>query len=102
PWMLPESVLSGTYLLVCSAHEPESDQKSTNRPMMNPKSPNRFTTKAFMPAFAFSRSSYQKAIRPQLQRPTPSHPKNITTKLLPITSSSMEKTNKFSQVKNRQ
>ena len=89
-------------MLVPGCHTPCSDQKSTKSPITNPKSPNRFTTKAFMPAFAFSRSSYQKAIRPQLQRPTPSHPKNMTTKLLPITSSSMEKTNKFSQVKNRQ
>ncbi len=28
--------------------------------MRNPKSPMRFTTKAFMPALAFSTSSYQK------------------------------------------
>ena len=64
PRIRPESPLSGTYLLVPGAQAPDSDQKRMKRPMMNPKSPNRFTTKAFIPALAFSRSSYQKAISP--------------------------------------
>ena len=41
---------------------PPSDQKSRKSPRMNPKSPKRFTTKAFMPALAFSMSVYQKAM----------------------------------------
>jgi len=55
-----------------------------------------------MPAAAFSGSVYQKAMRRYEARPTPSHPKNITAKLSPMTRSSIAKTKRFRYEKKRQ
>ncbi len=66
-----------------------------NMAIMKPKSPTRFTMKAFFPASAFARSLNQKPISRYEQSPTPSHPTNITGKEEPSTSSSMKKMNRF-------
>src|SRR6185437_9083873 len=49
-----------------------------NIAIRNPKSPMRFTMKAFLPASAFALSLNQNPISRYDTRPTPSHPTNIT------------------------
>ena len=58
---------------------------------MNPKSPMRLTTNAFLPASAALFLWYQKPMSRYEQSPTPSHPTNMTRKVLPSTSVSMKK-----------
>src|SRR3954466_2773965 len=61
----------------------------------NPKSPIRLTMNAFLPASALTLSLNQNPINRYEQRPTPSHPMNMTGKLDPSTSTSMNTTNRF-------
>ena len=63
-------------------------------PRMNPKSPTRFTRNAFMFAKIAVCLLYQKPISRYDTRPTASQPKNSCSRLLLMTSMSMEKVNK--------
>ncbi len=62
---------------------------SSSMPSTNPRSPIRFTMKAFLPASDADRLRYQNPISRYEQRPTPSQPTNITRKFAARTSSSM-------------
>ena len=68
---------------------------------MKPQSPTRLVMNAFLPALAFSSFSNQNAMRKYEQAPTPSQPRNVSTKLSPRTRMSIEKTNRFRYVKKR-
>ncbi len=68
---------------------------------MNPKSPTRVVMNAFLLATAAALRSNQKPISRYEQSPTPSHPTNVTRKLLPSTSTSIDATNRFMYAKNR-
>ena len=62
---------------------------AASMPRTKPKSPMRLTMNAFLPASAADCLRNQKPIRRYEQRPTPSQPTNITRKLAPSTSTSM-------------
>ena len=62
---------------------------------MKPKSPTRLVMNAFLPAVAADSLVCQKAIRKYEQVPTPSQPRNVTSRLSPSTSISIEKANRF-------
>ena len=62
---------------------------------MKPKSPTRLTMKALLPARVLVWSVYQNPMSAQEHSPTPSQPTNISSRLSPVTSSSMEKVNRF-------
>ena len=64
-------------------------------PRMKPKSPMRLTMNAFLPASAADGFVNQKPISRYEQSPTPSQPMNITGKLAPSTSTSMNAANRF-------
>ncbi|MNT85260.1 hypothetical protein D3C72_2254000 [compost metagenome] len=66
-----------------------------NIPSKKAASPIRLVMNAFIPAAAFSLSVNQKPISKYEQRPTPSQPTNITSKLSPRTSNNMLKMNRF-------
>src|SRR5438876_746504 len=53
---------------------------------MKPQSPMRLVTNAFLPADALASSENQNAMRKYEQAPTPSQPRNVTSRLLPSTS----------------
>ncbi len=57
---------------------------------MKPKSPTLLVTNAFLPATAAEGRSNQNEMSRYEQSPTPSHPRNVTRKLLPSTSISIE------------
>ena len=67
---------------------------------MKPQSPTRLVMKAFLPADALASLENQNAIRKYEQAPTPSHPRKVTRRLLPSTSISIEKANRFRYTKN--
>ena len=73
--------------------------KMRNIPRRKPKSPIRFTIKAFLPALAFSISSNQNPISKYEQSPTPSQPINKIGRLAPRIRMSMEAVNIFKYVK---
>ena len=60
-------------------------------PRTKPKSPTRFTMKALLPAVVFGSSLCQKPISPQEQKPTPSQPTNMRSRLSPRTRVSIAK-----------
>ena len=62
---------------------------------MYPKSPIRLVTKAFLPADALAGSVNQNEMRRYEQAPTPSQPRNVSRRLSPRTSNSIEATNRF-------
>ena len=62
---------------------------------MKPKSPTRLVTNAFLPAVAADSRVCQKAIRKYEQVPTPSQPRNVTSRFSPRTSISIEKANRL-------
>ena len=62
---------------------------------MKPKSPTRLVMNAFLPAVAADSLVCQKAMRKYEQVPTPSQPRNVTSRLSPSTSISIEKANRF-------
>ena len=62
---------------------------------MKPKSPTRLVMKAFLPAVAADCLVCQKAMRKYEQVPTPSQPRNVTSRFSPSTSISIEKANRF-------
>ena len=62
---------------------------------MNPKSPMRLVTKAFLPAEAFAGSVCQNEMSRYEQAPTPSQPRKVRTRLSPSTSRSIEAMNRF-------
>ena len=64
-------------------------------PTMKAKSPTRLTTNAFLPASMADCFLNQKPISRYEQRPTPSQPTNITSRLAPSTSTSMKLANRF-------
>ncbi len=64
-------------------------------PSAKPKSPTRFTMKAFMAAALADGLSYQKPISRYEARPTPSQPKKSCTRLSAVTSISMKKVNRL-------
>src|SRR4029077_2358212 len=68
---------------------------SSSMPRMKPKSPMRLTTNAFLPASAADCFLNQKPISRYEQRPTPSQPTNITGKVEPSTSTSMNAAKRF-------
>ena len=68
---------------------------------MNPKSPTRFVTNAFLPATAAEFRSNQNEISRYEQRPTPSQPRNVSRKFEPSTSTSIDAANRFMYAKNR-
>ena len=67
---------------------------------MNPKSPTRLVTNAFLPAVAADSRECQNAIRKYEHVPTPSQPRNVTRRLSPRTSISIAKTNRLRYRKN--
>ena len=69
--------------------------KSRNIASMNPKSPMRLVTKAFLPAEALASLVNQNEISRYEHVPTPSHPRKVRRKLLPSTRHSIEKTNRL-------
>src|SRR5678816_920471 len=74
---------------------------SHSMPRMNPKSPIRLTTNAFLPASEADCLVNQNPINRYEQRPTPSQPMNITGKFEPSTSTSMNDANRFRYEKYR-
>ncbi len=68
---------------------------------MNPKSPMRLTTNAFLPASAADCFLNQKPISRYEQSPTPSQPTNMTGKVDPSTSTSMNAAKRFKYEKQR-
>ncbi len=62
---------------------------------MNPKSPTRLVMKAFFPAFAADCRVCQNEMRKYEHVPTPSQPRNVTSRFWPSTSISIEKANRF-------
>ena len=62
---------------------------------MNPKSPTRLVTNAFLPAVAADSLVCQKAMRKYEHVPTPSQPRNVTSRFSPRTSTSIEKANRL-------
>ena len=68
---------------------------------MKPKSPTRFVTNAFLPATAAELRSNQNEISRYEQRPTPSQPRNVSRKLEPSTSTSIDAANRFMYAKKR-
>ena len=69
--------------------------KARNIATMKPQSPMRFVTNAFLPAVAAESRVCQNAMRKYEHVPTPSHPRNVTSRFSPSTSTSIESTNKF-------
>ena len=67
---------------------------------MKPKSPMRLVTKAFFPAVAAVGRSCQNEISRYEQVPTPSQPRNVTTRFSPSTSMSIENRNRLRYRKN--
>ena len=68
---------------------------------MKPKSPTRLVTNAFLPATAAELRSNQNEISRYEHRPTPSQPMNVTRKLEPSTSTSIDAANRLRYAKNR-
>ena len=64
--------------------------KARNMASRNPTSPTRLVTNAFLPATAAVSRSNQKEMRKYEQTPTPSHPRNVKSRLSAITSTSIE------------
>ena len=62
---------------------------------MKPKSPTRLVTNAFLPAVAADCRVCQNAIRKYEHVPTPSQPRNVTSRFSPSTSISIEKANRL-------
>ena len=62
---------------------------------MKPQSPMRLVTNAFLPAVAAESRVCQNAIRRYEQVPTPSQPRNVTSRFSPSTSSVIESTNRL-------
>ena len=62
---------------------------------MKPQSPTRLVTKAFLPARAADARVCQKEISRYEHVPTPSQPRNVTSRFSPSTSSSIEKANRL-------
>ena len=71
-----------------------------NIAVITPKSPMRLVTNAFLPATAALLRVCQKEMRKYEHAPTPSHPRNVTSKFSPSTNMSMENTNKLRYKKN--
>jgi hypothetical protein len=69
--------------------------QTRNMPSRNPKSPTRLTMKAFLPASDADFFVNQKPMRRYEHRPTPSQPTNMTGKLAPSTSTSMNAANRL-------
>ncbi len=67
---------------------------------MKPQSPMRLVTNAFLPAVAADSRVCQNAIRKYEQVPTPSHPRKVTSRFSPSTSTVIERTNRFMYRKN--
>src|SRR5215831_21064640 len=70
-------------------------QNNRNSPRRNPASPTRLTTKAFLPALAFSSSVYQKPISMYEHNPTPSQPTNSRRRFSPRTNSNIAAVNRL-------
>src|SRR3954466_5110609 len=68
---------------------------------MKPKSPTRLVTNAFLPATAAELRSNQNEIKRYEHRPTPSQPMNVSRKLEPSTSTSIDAANRLRYAKNR-
>ena len=62
---------------------------------MKPQSPTRFVTNAFLPAVAADSRRCQNEMRKYEHVPTPSQPRNVTSRFSPRTSISIEKANRF-------
>ena len=75
--------------------------KMMNIASRKPKSPMRLTTNALRPASALASLSSQKPMSRYEQRPTPSHPTNVTGKESPSTSTSIEPVNRLRNAKKR-
>ena len=65
--------------------------KARNIASMKPQSPMRLVTNAFLPAVAFASLVCQNEIRKYEQVPTPSHPRKVTSRFSPSTSSTIER-----------
>ena len=77
-----------------------SAENARNMAIMKPQSPTRLVTNAFLPAVAALSRVCQNAIRKYEQVPTPSHPRNVTSRFDPSTSISMLKANRLRYRKN--
>ena len=77
-----------------------TDENARNIASMKPQSPIRLVTNAFLPALALESLVNQNEIRKYEQAPTPSHPRNVTRRLSPSTSMSIEKANSDRYTKN--
>ena len=62
---------------------------------MTPQSPTRFVMNAFLPAVAADSLVCQKAINRYEQVPTPSQPRNVTSRFSPSTRIVIAKTNRL-------
>ena len=75
-------------------------ENDRNIASMTPQSPTRLVTNAFLPAVAADSRECQKAISRYEHVPTPSQPRNVTSRFSPSTSSVIENTNRFRYKKN--
>ena len=67
---------------------------------MKPQSPMRFVMNAFLPAVAADSRVCQNAMSRYEQVPTPSQPRNVTSRFSPSTRTTIETTNRFMYRKN--
>src|SRR5205814_4357197 len=77
-------------------------EKSRNMPSMNPMSPMRLVTNTFLPATAAEFRSNQNDTSRYEHSPTPSHPRKVTRKLPPSTSTSIDAAKRFMYAKRRE
>jgi len=75
-------------------------ENATNIAVITPQSPMRLVTNAFLPATAALSRVCQNEMRKYEHAPTPSQPRNVTSRFSPSTSASIEKTNKLRYKKN--
>ena len=81
-------------LMVAKLIDPTAP-KARNIATMKPQSPTRLVTNAFLPALAASSRVNQNEISRYEHVPTPSHPRKVTTRFSPSTSTSIEKANRL-------
>ncbi len=93
------SPVSALSLITLYESDPTAEN-ARNIASMTPQSPTRLVTKAFLPAVAADSRVCQNEISRYEQVPTPSQPRNVTSRFSPSTSSVIENTNRFMYKKN--
>ena len=94
--MVPASAAS---LMALYDTEPTAEN-ATNIAVITPQSPMRLVTKAFLPATAALLRVCQNEMRKYEHAPTPSQPRNVTSRFSPSTNINIENTNKLRYKKN--